>query len=64
LAELAALNNSTSSSQYGGSGTSGSGLGPIMNEKLNAERYLGAKQPDKRKVSMTQIITSITTLSD
>ncbi|GAA5946926.1 hypothetical protein JCM3765_002078 [Sporobolomyces pararoseus] len=43
LAELAALNNSNNN----GLGSSG----PIMNEKLNAERYLGAKQPDKRKRS-------------
>ncbi|GAA5938520.1 DEAD/DEAH box helicase [Sporobolomyces koalae] len=36
LAELAQLNQSTAT-------------GPVMNDKLNAERYLGQKQPDKRK---------------
>lgn len=50
LAEMAALNNSSASSAS--STLNGHVAGPIMNEKLNAERYLGAKQPDKRKVSV------------
>ncbi|GAA5905281.1 DEAD/DEAH box helicase [Sporobolomyces salmoneus] len=48
LAELAALNNSSSNGNGTGTGSLAA-MGPVMNEKLNAERYLGAKQPDKRK---------------
>ncbi|GAA6009419.1 hypothetical protein JCM11491_003550 [Sporobolomyces phaffii] len=49
LAEMAALNAQSSTSSGGGGGGGGGALGPVMNERLNAERYLGAKQPDKRK---------------
>ncbi|GAA5967070.1 hypothetical protein JCM11641_000431 [Rhodosporidiobolus odoratus] len=45
LAEMAALNSS---------GSSGSAAGPVLNQNLQAARYLGAKAPDKRKRAKKQ----------
>ncbi|GAA6060715.1 hypothetical protein JCM10212_003336 [Sporobolomyces blumeae] len=50
LAELAALNAGSSGSSYQRPVATGGAPAP-MNDKLNAERYLGAKAPDKRKRS-------------
>ncbi|GAA5976087.1 hypothetical protein JCM10908_005382 [Rhodotorula pacifica] len=49
LAELAEQQASKQSSSYYGSSPATSSAGPILNARLQAARYLGAKEPDKRK---------------
>lgn len=59
LAEMAALNASNGSTSNGSGSRGGAIVGeafPVMNERLNAERYLGAKAPDKRKVRLSSFL--------
>ena len=49
LAEMAERNQAAA--QIGGDYSAG----PVMNTRLNAERYLGQKVPDKRKVNLSPI---------